>query len=380
MNATTRTTALAMLCLAHAIAPLPAQTTDEKPGTAPAPVDVKNRWFEVTEQDLGTFLEGETATGTFRFRNPDSDTAHQLQYFQPSCTCAKTIIRVGDRRYELANEPKPNSIYRITSENGSERELVDHVAVAGGESGSIEVQLNLQGVQGAKEATVTFQTTDEQMRFASLKSHARATTFFAITPSEINLNKMSWKDQRDFTCQVTSPIQQDFEITGHDPLPPKMTVEYQKELRDGRAVWTVSGTYGPNVDPNAGGGIVNLHTNVQDKKVQVRVMAWVEGPLNFRPGGFLPLGMIRANEGAERVVEIEPTDDFDLQVDSVELKNLSIPEQFVHVTSEKDGKILKVRLAISRDVPRRLVRGDLIVHLNHPAARTKEFQFNGFVR
>ena len=93
-----------------------------------------------------------------------------------------------------------------------------------------------------------------------------------------------------------------------------------------------------------------------------------------------PPGRIPAGQGATKEVEIEPTDDFDLQVEKIELNNLTVDPALVKVSSRKEGKILKLVLEISPDAPKRLVRGDLTVHLNHPAVKVQEFQFNGFVR
>jgi hypothetical protein len=339
-----------------------------------------NEWFDKTSVDLGTFLEGETAKAEFAFKNPNTD-PHRLRNIQPSCTCSKAFVRVGGRRYSIENEPAPHTIYRLEAVEGvDKKEAVQFIAVGPGESGAVEVEMDLRGVQGPKSATVSVQTSDEKLRLVSLKTSAIVTSFFSLVPPEINLNKMNWQERRDFTCQISSPLREDFEILGHDPLPNQMTVEYRKEKRDGRAVWILNGTYGPNVDPHAGGGVVNLKTDVEGKAISLRVMAWVEGPLNIRPGSFVPLGVIRQTEGATKEIEFEPTDDYDLKLESYALKNLSIPEEFIKVTSRKDGKILKVELTVAPQAPRRLLRGDLEIQLNHPAAKRQEIQFNGFVR
>ncbi len=340
----------------------------------------RNSWFEATSIDLGSYLEGEKAKAEFKFKNPGSAT-HKLRNFQPSCACAKTSVRVGGRLYRVENTPSPNSIFRIDQENGVEKKhRVQFVTVGAGESGSVDVAIDLRGVTGKKEATVTLQSTDEELRLMNLRCWAVATTYFRILPPEVNLNKMTWQEKREFVAQVSSPIQADFEITGHDPLPDQMHVEYRKEMKNGRATWIVNGTYGPNVDERAGGGIIKLRTNVKNKKVSIRVIAFVDGPLKIKPGTFISLGLVRRGKGVTRTVEFTPTDDFELQAEKIEISNLTIPEQFVDVITRRDGNVLKVDIKISPDAPRRLVRGDVKVHLNHPLVKTKELQFNGFVR
>ena len=77
---------------------------------------------------------------------------------------------------------------------------------------------------------------------------------------------------------------------------------------------------------------------------------------------------------------IEATNDFALEFVEVTLSGLTVAEEFVTVEQEKQGKALKLTIKISPDTPRQMIRGDLVVKLNHPAAEVQEFQFNGFVR
>lgn len=372
-----RTKLLPLAGLAGLLLPCQAPVQAQEPGEE---ASAGTRWFEASVLDLGRHLEGEVAKGDFEFRNPH-DIAHEFRGFQPSCTCSKVLVHVGDEEYAVENTPRPNTIYRITGGDGEKsREQVDAVTIGPGQEGRIEMQIDLRGVVGPKEATVTVRTSDPDAPNVILKARAHAMQFFRLVPPEVNLNEMKWSDQRRFTVQITSPLQPEFEITGHDPLPEKMEVEYRKEMRDGTAVWHVEGTYGPNVDPSAGGGIIQLHTDVDGRRVPVRVMAWVQGPLEIRPSTFVPFGRIRKGEEVRKVVEFEATDDYDLEIEKVELLNLSVDDELVTTTVEKDGKVCKLAIVISKDVPRRLVRGDVVVHLNHPAAKRKELQFNGFVR
>jgi len=339
------------------------------------------RWVQEESVDLGTFLEGETAKGKFEFENP-REQAHEIRSVHASCTCSKARVVVGDRIYTVENEPRPNTLYRTQTVDGVEqKEEVAAIPVGPGEKGRVEVEIDLRGINGPKEATITLNTSDEKQSVLTLRAKAVATQFFNVMPPEVNFNQMNWKDEREFLVQITSPIRGDFEIVGHDELPKQMAIEYHKEMRGDQAVWIVEGKYGPNVDPDAPGGIIQLHTDVEGRKVPIRVIAFVTGPLEVRPGTWLGLGRIRKGEGTTGTYEFEPTDaDFDLQLEGFELSGLTIDEKFVSVTSRKEGKILYVDVTISPDAPQRLVRGDLTLRLNHPAAAVQQLQFNGFVR
>jgi hypothetical protein len=197
-------------------------------------------------------------------------------------------------------------------------------------------------------------------------------------PREINLNKMTWEDKREFTCRITSPVQDDFEITGHGPLPVSMEVSYRKEMENGKAVWHVDGTYGPGADPSSPGGMITFNTDLKDKTVDMRIVAFVQGPLAITPGTFIPFGLVRRGKGATKEILIEPTNDFALEFVEVKFSGLTVAEEYVKVEQSKEGKALKLTITISPDTPRQMVRGDLIVKLNHPAIEVQEFQFNGF--
>ncbi len=339
-----------------------------------------NDWFSQTDQDLGKYLEGEVARGHWDFKNPH-DNEVTISGFRPSCTCSKVVLHVGDQRYELQNDPRPHSMYRVDKVDGAEkRVLVDAIPVAAHEEGRIDVEIDLRGVQGPKHASVTVYTSDDKNPMLVVNATALATQYFQVMPAEVNLNEMSWQDKREFTARITSPIRPDFQITGVDPLPDGMKVDYEKEMMGDQAVWVIHGTYGPNLDPSASGGLVNFQTDLEGRKAQLRVIAFVKGPLEIRPGTYIQFGRIKHGEGASQTVEFEPTGDFDLDVKSVEFKNLTLPESDISYETAKDGKILKLTFKISADAPKRLVRGDITVHLNHPAVPEKHLQFSGFVR
>jgi hypothetical protein len=114
--------------------------------------------------------------------------------------------------------------------------------------------------------------------------------------------------------------------------------------------------------------------------ITVRISAAILGPLEVKPGTFLTLGMIRKGQKRVEKVTFEPNDDSDLDATSIRLENLTMDPKFVTATKSKDGKKLIVELEISSDAPTGLLRGDLVVDLNHPAVPSRKILFNGFVR
>ncbi len=357
------------------------QTVVAPPAPAHFETGQGNRWFEATRIDLGTFVQEEEAVGKFKFKNPGTDT-HKFSNLIQSCTCNRTVVRVGDRVYELLNEPVANSLWRVTrADDGAEgRERVTFITVEPGESGEVEVHMAMSGQIGPKDAQIDLQIDDAQLPAVKLAWRATGATFFIVEPPEWNLGEMTWKDKKDFRFEITSPMQPDFNLLRHDSLVKTMQVEYQKEMRGDKAVWVVTGTYGPGVDERDGGGPITFHTDVKGRTVTARAVAMIKGPLEMNPGGFLSLGVIRAGKGGKAEVRIKPTDDFDLQVSKLESENLSVGDQ-VAFSSHKEGNEVVVEIAVAPDVEKgKIVRGVVRVHLNHPSAPLKEIQFNGFVR
>lgn len=346
-----------------------------------------NSWFERTRVDLGTFIEGEVGVGKFPFKNPSSE-SHRISHLQPNCQCAKAQVVVGGRRYVVENDPVPQTIYRLETVDGKdERTKVKHIVVAGGESGHVEVHLDLKGIKGQKEAFVSMRTSDEKLPMTTVTARAKGVAFFKVVPPDVNLNKMTWDEKREFSFEISSDVQADFEVTEVDSTNEELVVTAKtKSMRGDRAVWRIDGRYGPNVSPRGGGGVLKVKTNVKNPKnnvfktKDVRVIAMVEGPMTVRPGTFLPLGRIKRKVGASKVVEFEPNGQFDLQFEGVELENLSVDKKWVSVATSKEGKVLKLELKVEPGAPRRLIRGDIKVTLNHPAVKEKALQFNGFVR
>lgn len=356
-----------------------------------------NSWFEKTRIHLGTFFEEEEATGTFKFKNPNKE-EKRIVDLRASCTCSSARIRVGDRLYSLGNDPVNNAIHRLTIKDGLEqKERVTFITLNPDEEGSIEVHMKMAGHQGEKDANLQVTTSDEKLPAINLQWRALGAVYFLVEPPDINLNEMTWKDHRQFTFQVTSPLQPDFNLTAINKQPAKSEVKYEKSLRDGKAVWKVTGTYGPNLTEKDGGGEIEFATDARAKPVKMRFAAFVRGPIKMTPGGFFSFGPIRQGTEGKQLIHLWPTDDFQLEVQKVEFTwdndaSSKFKPENMHVktskgvkfkdpdTREEKSNVAQVELVIAPDTEKSVVRGKVRIFTNHPQVPMHELMFNGFVR
>lgn len=370
----------------------PVVTPSSQPGTEATKAGAYaegsgNEWFDRTRADFGTFFEEETAKGRFKFANPRG-IDHKLTRLTPSCACSKAIVRIGDRQYEVGSDKVLRRIRK--NEDGTEiKERVSHIEVGADEEGDIEVHMKMTGIRGPREADLNIQTSDEELPIVGLKWRATGAVFFSVEPPEVNLNEMTWTDEREFEFRIRSPLKKDFNLISHEPLVESMKVTYEKEMDGDAAVWVVKGTYGPGARERDQGGSITFTTDIGDKadqgskKVTARVIAFLKGPLTMKPGGFVALGHVKRDEGKQVEVRLIPTGDFDLQVERLETGRLRIKEdqkQFLKFEHHKDGKDVIVVIKVGKGMKPAYVNGILKIHLNHPAVRMKEVMFNGFVR
>jgi hypothetical protein len=380
--------------------PLAAQDKQKEtsPGAGPVKVDPQtpqagaksgNAWFPVRDQNLGTFFSHESAHGRFAFQNP-KDAAVTWKAFSASCQCSKAIITVADpsgdgevRRYELRNKPTPNVLLRIKTGAGgtTEEARVSQIDIGAHEAGEVEVHMEMNGITGPRQASLDIHTTDLDTPMIRLSWNAIGAQMFVVTPAEVNLNQMVWNERREFTVTVTSPVQPDFNITRMDEVTKDFTVSSSKELKDGKATWTIQGAYGPVNNEPGGGGVLKFYSDLPgEANFVVRVSAMVKGPLEVTPGTFMTLGMIRKGTvKAERVV-FEPNDGTDLDAVDIQIEKLTVDKKHLAIHKSKDGNKLVVELEVTNDTPQGLLRGDLVVHLNHPVIKEKRILFNGYVR
>jgi hypothetical protein len=349
----------------------------QQPGKMPG-----NTWFPVADIDLGTFFGEGEASGTFEWKNP-TDQAVEWRNLQGSCQCIRAVIHVGDRRYEL--RPKQaNPLVRIAKdESGREQtEPVTQIAIEGGESGDVQVFLDMHGITGPKMATLDIHTTDPALPHMKLKWNAVGAQLFTISPGEVQLNKMTWSESRDFTVAVLSPLKKDFNILRMDDAGKAFDVSWEKSMNGEIATWTIKGRYGPVGEETAGGGVLKFHTDVNGGATfSVRVMAFVQGPLEVKPGGFLTLGMIRQGSSLHKEIVFEPNDGTSLELAGFRFEKLRGDDSsYLTVDATKDGNKLMLDFAVLESAPKGLLKGELVVELNHPLVKEKRILFNGYVR
>lgn len=340
-----------------------------------------NTWFPVTDLDLGTYFGHEEAVGQFRFKNPKGVPV-DWRNLTGSCTCTKALIRVADRRYELVSRPEKQLLRVTKNASGQEvREVVHQISIGPDEEGEVEVHMEMVGISGPRQANLDIHTTDEKLPQIRLKWHATGAQMFVISPPEVNLNKMTWNETKEFTVTVTSPLHKDFNIKRMDPADKAFQVTYEKAMNGDAAVWTIKGKYGPLDGEAGGGGVLKFYSDIQgESSFLVRVMAFVQGPLEVKPGGFLPLGRIQKGTEFRKEVVFEPNDGTKLEATKMTFEKLTMEQEFLSATQKVvDGKLV-VELVVSKQAPLGLLRGELLVELNHPLIKEKRIMFNGFVR
>lgn len=360
----------------------PAQPTVTKPvpGVSQIPAG-GNIWFPITNKDLGTYFGTGEAVGVFHFKNPNN-VAVDWKQLTGSCQCAKATVRVGGRTYELSSKPTPNQLMRITKVAGQpdQVERVQQIQIEAGAEGEVEVHLDMNQITGPKQASLDIHTSDPALSHMKLNFNAMGAQLFTVAPAEVQLNKMVWSETREFAVTVTSPQQKQWSILRMDEVK-GFTATWEKAEADGKTTWTIKGKYGPVDQDSQGGGVLKFHTDVQGSaSFSVRVAAFVQGPLEIKPGAFLTYGLVRKGSSSKKEVAFEPNDEFDLQAASLTFDKLSVPQEALVVRTRKDGKKLLVELEISDKAPAGMVRGELVVGLNHPLVKEKRIMFNGFVR
>ncbi|MCB9868346.1 MAG: hypothetical protein H6837_00725 [Planctomycetes bacterium] len=347
-----------------------------------------NTWFfERTRLFMGEFLDKEKVSGSFKFKNP---TGKPIEWnnLMGSCQCTQADITVrgpdGVRKYQLGKQPVANSLNRLDEKDGKITKVrVTHINIGPQDHGLIEVHMEMGGLQGYKDATLSITTTDPGAKQITLSWQAKGVKLFTITPNEVYLNDMKWGDKRNFSFVIESAVRPEFQLLDHDKLPEyvKVTSKQQIKRPDGKPAWKVDGEFGPNADPKAGGAGIVFKTDWQDKEVRLSVIATVSGPVTIEPGTFLSFGKIRRGEGAVQKVTIKPNGDFKLALKSVEFPRLTFDKKYISATGELVGKDLVVSVKIAPEVRGpMLVRGAMVLSLNHPAVQGKQFTFNGILR
>jgi hypothetical protein len=374
-----------LLTLTAGVVPLDAQKPVQGPkkpavGINPQPAprqEQGNAWFPEVRKNLGTFFENETARGEFSFRNP-KDEPVVWKHLQGSCQCSKAVIRIGDRTYELTKKSGTSPLQRV---EGNNRTPVTQIEIGAGEEGTVEVFMEISGAGGTRQASVDIHTEDPDTPMIKLNYSAAGAQLFLLSPKEINFNEMTWNESREFTVTVTSPIAKDFNILAMDDAGEDFEVSYSKEMVGEVANWTIRGKYQPKSGDTMGGGVLKFRTDARDDaNFLVRISAMIKGPLDVKPGTFLTLGMVRQGKSKVASVTLVPNDGSDLAATAIKFERLSVDPKYLTTRQKKDGKNLVIELEISDETPRGLLRGDMVIDLNHAAIKRKKILFNGYVR
>ena len=91
-------------------------------------------------------------------------------------------------------------------------------------------------------------------------------------------------------------------------------------------------------------------------------------------------GLIRKGKSLTKSITFTPNDGTDLQVTEFAFEKMTLKPGIVTASQRKEGGNLIVDLAVSDEAPKGLVKGELVVKLNHPLIKEKRIMFNGFVR
>lgn len=358
--------------------PMPG-TTGLKQGQAPSRRP-GNAWFPVVDQDLGTVVGEDHVTALFKFKNP-TQAAIQWTNLQGSCQCSKSVIRVGDRTFQHQTKPRPQILQVSKDASGKEvREEVQQITVGPGEEGEVEVHMEMQGVTGPRQASLDIHGSDAETPHTKLSWVATGAKLLVVSPQEVNLNQMTWNDVREFEVTVTSPIYKDFNILRMDEAK-DFDVKWEKSMQGEQAVWTIKGKYGPLGEESGSGGSLKFYTDLRgESSFLLRVVAFVQGPLDVKPGGFLPLGRVPKGKGMVKEVVFQPNDGTKLAATALRFESLSVDKDFVTVSQRQDGANLVVTLEIKDSAPVGMLKGELVVELNHPVVKEKRVLFNGWVR
>jgi hypothetical protein len=113
--------------------------------------------------------------------------------------------------------------------------------------------------------------------------------------------------------------------------------------------------------------------------VKVKLRASVRNVVEMQPGIFT-LGVVRKGKGTTARVAFTAIDGRPLEAVALRFEKLSLPEEHVQLRSTKEGAKLIVELEVAADAPPGLIRGDVVVELDHPGSKQQRVLFNGYVR
>jgi hypothetical protein len=336
-------------------------------------------WFPSLESTLEVKAEMSEAKHVFAFQNPRSQSIDWTA-ITGSCTCSSAVILVGDRRYELRSKEK--KLYRVTGQPGAEESTqVTTIPVAAGESGQVEMHVDTHGAKGQKLVSLDIQTTDPAVPVMRLQLRANIESVFTVTPPALGLGIVPLGEERRFSVQVTS-IAKDFAITELLPPPKGLTATFEQSTQpgpDGKAVWVIQGALRLDT-PGPTNLTLQFKTNQPAAPtLQLPLHANAQALVEVKPS-ILTVGRVKQGQGTKAKVTFTAADGRTLNATALRLENLNVAAEFVTLRSTHEGKDLVVELEVSEKAPIGLMKGDVVVDLDHPSVKQKRLAFNAFVR
>lgn len=333
-------------------------------------------WFPSMEAALEVKADMAEAKYVFPFRNPRSQ-PYEWKAITGSCTCSSGVILVGDRRYELRSKEK--RLYQVTGQPGAEvATQVATIPIGAGESGQVELHVDTHGAKGQKLVSLDIQTTDPEVPVVRLQLRANIESLFTVTPPALGLGIVPLGEERRFSVQVAA-VPPDFAITELLPPPKGLTAKFERTPQADKNVWLIQGTLCVDT-PGPTNLTLQFKTNqAATPTFQVPLHAEVQPVVEVKPS-ILTVGKVKKGQGSKSKVTFTAADGRQLEATALRFENLNVPDKFVTLRSSHEGKALVVELEISAEAPVGLLKGDIVVDLNHPSAKQKRLVFNAFVR
>lgn len=365
---------------------LSATLSTQEPAPAKEPVKgyvPPSTWIATNTKELTVTPGTTTAAGEFEFVNP-TDTAVEFRQLDPSCTCTKLAVHVGDRLYRVAT--KPVAILRVESTpDGEKTTQVPSIPIGPRERGTFALDLEFASGETEKSVMLAVHCTEPSAPMIQMSLKAMRGRTLVVEPQEIALGLVEPKSTHPFTVTVRSTLDRDFKVLDEGKLPPNVSAAWERSIVDGKVLWTLKGTYVATApagsrDASVGDTRLEFLTDLDgERNFRVTIQARIGKPVEATPS-FVSLGQIRVGKGATAPIRLVRPDGQKLTVTKVRLENLSLPEDSVTATFREDGTAVVVDLAIAESARRGLARGELVISTDHPAAAEVRVSFNGFVR
>ncbi|MCA8977640.1 MAG: hypothetical protein KDC98_23145, partial [Planctomycetes bacterium] len=221
-------------------------------------------------------------------------------------------------------------------------------------------------------------TTDTKTPMMRLNLKATAVATFLLEPAETALGIVAAGEEHGFTVKVI-PRAADFAITGAKPFPTGVTATYRR-IDDAKPPhWLVTGTFASSWPGNANADLEFETNSKQAPIVTIKVHATVRLPVEAKPP-FFSLGRVPLDKGGSARIALSRSDGKQLEVLGLRVEGAKDAAQFVTAHAFKAGSDLIVELVVAAGAPKGLLRGDVVIELDHPTVKERRINFNGFIR